>query len=225
MSASAARREGPSRAEILAGVDRYYTGTVERHGPTARGADWNSTASQALRFEQLLRLVHGGGAVPAEASVNDYGCGYGALLDHLRRAGWNGPYAGFDLSARMVEVARAQHQAWPRSEFTETEAALRPADFTLASGIFNVRQDVDERTWQAYVLDTLERLRARSGRGFAFNCLTAHADPERMRPDLYYADPVAMFEHCRRTFSPRVALLHDYPLFEFTILVRTDGAP
>jgi len=225
MSARAARIDGRSRAEILERVDRYYTGTVERHGATAQGVDWNSAESQALRFDQLLRLVDGAGALPTEASFNDYGCGYGALLDHLRRAGWNGPYAGFDLSARMVAVARAQHEGWPRAEFAEGEARLQPADFTLASGIFNVKQDVDERTWQAYVLDTLERMRALSRRGLAFNCLTAHADPERMRPHLHYADPVGMFEHCRRTFSRRVALLHDYPLFEFTILVRLDGAP
>jgi hypothetical protein len=41
-----------------------------------------------------------------------------------------------------------------------------------------------------------------------------------MRADLYYADPLFFFEHCRQRFSRRVALLHDYPLYEFTILVR-----
>jgi hypothetical protein len=42
-----------------------------------------------------------------------------------------------------------------------------------------------------------------------------------MRDDLFYADPLALFEHCRTRFSRRVALLHDYPLYEFTLLVRT----
>lgn len=221
----AARLDQARRAEILAEVDRYYTETLERHGPTAQGADWNSAESQALRFDQLLRLVGGdAGGSTAEASFNDYGCGYGALLDHLRRAGWTGPYVGFDLSARMVDAARTLHHGWPGAEFVEREADLRPADYTLASGVFNVRQDVDEPTWGAYVLDTLERLHALSRRGFAFNCLTAHADPERMRSHLHYADPIELFEHCRRTFSRRVALLHDYPLFEFTVLVRLQDA-
>lgn len=223
MSAGAARLDPTARAGILERVDRYYTGTVERHGPTAQGADWRSAESQSLRFDQLLRLLEGTGAPPGETSFNDYGCGYGALLDHLRRAGWTGPYAGLDLSARMVAEARAQHAGWPLAEFVEGESLLPPADYTLASGIFNVRQDVDVPTWHAYVVDTLERIRGVSRRGFAFNCLTAHADPERMRPDLHYADPVALFEHCRRAFSPRVALLHDYPLFEFTVLVRLDA--
>ena len=29
-----------------------------------------------------------------------------------------------------------------------------------------------------------------------------------------------MFDLCKRRYSPRVALLHDYPLYEFTVLVR-----
>jgi hypothetical protein len=29
-----------------------------------------------------------------------------------------------------------------------------------------------------------------------------------------------VFDTCRQRFSPRVALLHDYPLYEFTIIVR-----
>jgi hypothetical protein len=41
-----------------------------------------------------------------------------------------------------------------------------------------------------------------------------------MRADLYYADPAQVFDYCKRRFSPNVALLHDYGLYEFTILVR-----
>ena len=47
----------------------------------------------------------------------------------------------------------------------------------------------------------------------------AASDPDRMRDDLYYADPCFFFDHCMRRFSRRVALLHDYELFDFTMLV------
>jgi hypothetical protein len=45
-----------------------------------------------------------------------------------------------------------------------------------------------------------------------------------MRDDLYYADPRVIFDHCKRSFSRWVALLHDYGLYEFTIIVRRDSA-
>ena len=43
-----------------------------------------------------------------------------------------------------------------------------------------------------------------------------------MRPYLYYADPLFLFDYCKKKYSKSVALLHDYGLYEFTILVRKD---
>ena len=63
-------------------------------------------------------------------------------------------------------------------------------------------------------------MRALSRRGFAFNMLTSYSDADRMRSDLHYGDPAAYFDLCKRRFSRNVALLHDYELYEFTIVVR-----
>jgi len=50
--------------------------------------------------------------------------------------------------------------------------------------------------------------------------LTAYSDPERKRDDLFYPEPDAVFRYCMSRFSHAVALSHDYPLYEFTVLVR-----
>ena len=47
---------------------------------------------------------------------------------------------------------------------------------------------------------------------------------ERMKDYLFYADPGELFDHCKRRYSRWVALLHDYGLYEFTILVRKEAA-
>ncbi len=70
---------------------------------------------------------------------------------------------------------------------------------------------------RSYILDVLDRT---SRSGFAFNCLTSYSDADKMREYLYYADPCALFDLCKRRYSRNVALLHDYGLYEFTILVR-----
>jgi len=72
------------------------------------------------------------------------------------------------------------------------------------------------------MLATIADLVAVSRRAIAFNVLTSYSDPARRRADLFYADPVRLFEHCK-TLSPFVALLHDYPLYEFTIGVFLNG--
>jgi hypothetical protein len=94
------------------------------------------------------------------------------------------------------------------------------ADFALASGVFNVKLDTPADEWTDYVTQTLAVLDRLGRRGFAFNMLTSYSDADRMRADLYYGDPLRFFDLCKRSFSKQVALLHDYGLYEFTMLVR-----
>jgi SAM-dependent methyltransferase len=204
-------------SRLLAQVASYYDSKLTAHGATPAGVDWNSAASQLLRFQQLLRII------PPDAPagiLNDFGCGYGALADYLgaNHAGWS--YCGFDVSLKMIVAARSLHAAHAGRTFTAELAGMRKAAYTVASGIFNVKLDTPEDTWTDYMLATLDTVASLSEAGFAFNVLTSCCDPGRRRQDLYYADPVEVFQHCRARFSPRVALLHDYPLFEFTVLVR-----
>ena len=61
-----------------------------------------------------------------------------------------------------------------------------------------------------------------AARGFSFNCLTKYSDDTKMKDYLFYADPCQLFDYCKRNFSKQVALLHDYGLYEFTIIVRKE---
>src|SRR5207247_1788374 len=106
------------------------TGKLRAHGATHRGVDWNSLQSQELRFQQLLRICDG----EARVEVNDYGCGYGALVDSLMVCGRAFDYGGYDASIEMVEAARASHAGIPGCEFTSTRSDLVPRAYTLASG-------------------------------------------------------------------------------------------
>jgi SAM-dependent methyltransferase len=202
---------------LLDAVRRYYSEKIVEHGPSARGVDWRDEASQELRFQQLLQVCD----LSAPFTINDYGCGYGALATYLEELGVEHRYTGFDISAEQLAQARALVDS-NRARFVEREDELGRADYTVASGIFNVRLDAPVEAWAAQAYETLARLDDLSARGFSFNMLTSYSDRELMRDDLWYADPREVFDHCKRTFSRWVALLHDYGLWEFTILVRKD---
>jgi SAM-dependent methyltransferase len=201
---------------ILDSVREYYTAKIEEYGPTPEGVDWNSLESQQLRFEQLAKVCDA--SLPF--SINDYGCGYGALVDYLVGKGYAFHYHGFDISDRMIDKAEELHQELSGCQFTTDGSTLRVADYTVASGIFNVKLRNRDDEWREYVLSTLHTIAELSELGFAFNALTIYSDPEFMRPDLFYADPLHLFDYCKRNFSRFVTVLHDYPLYEFTILVR-----
>jgi SAM-dependent methyltransferase len=203
---------------VLDAVGRYYSDKLAQHGPTAKGVDWNDAASQDLRFEQLLRVCD----ADEPFTLVDYGCGYGALPMFLTERGYRFGYTGYDISDHMVDEARRLLAGAEHCRFVTSDGDLDQADYAIASGIFNVRLEAGYEAWETHVLATIRRLDELSRRGFSFNMLTSYSDPERMRGDLYYADPSTVFDYCKRHVSRWVALLHDYGLWEFTMLVRKD---
>jgi SAM-dependent methyltransferase len=204
------------KPDLLTDVARYYTGKLSEHGATPRGVDWNGAESQELRFTQLCKIIES----DRPFSVNDLGCGYGALYEFLAAKYPQFSYVGIDVSQAMIETARQRLQAGDRARFTFSNTPDAVSDYGIASGIFSVKLDKTDVEWWAHMAATLDILNETSRIGFAFNCLTSYSDTDKMRPDLYYADPCAVFDHCKRRYSRQVALLHDYGLYEFVILVR-----
>ena len=80
----------------------YFREKIKEHGPVPQGVDFNGPAAQSVRFDQLIRIIDPGRAF----SLVDYGCGYGALLAHLRAMGWDFTYWGYDELDAMVSSAR-----------------------------------------------------------------------------------------------------------------------
>lgn len=204
--------------DLMKTVNAYFRERINRCGPVPAGVDWNSEAAQVSRFAALCRILP-----PRQGfSLNDLGCGYGHLAAYLAE---NQPgchrYAGYDLSAEMIRAAENCAYELPvvRFQVIDGPGEMSPADYTVASGIFNVKFDYPESRWLAYVLETLDAMDQKSRAGFAFNMLTRYADPEYMRDDLFYADPCFMFDYCKRNYSRHVALIHDYGLYDFTIQV------
>ena len=201
-------------------LDQYFTEKLETYGATAKGVDYNGEQAQAIRFEELVRVID-----PSRPfTVTDYGCGYGAMFDFLNARDWQFEYYGVDLIEKMVIAGRETHEHYPNAHFTTDEKELPVADYLVAAGIFNIKLECPYDEWQEMVTDTLPRMNALCSRGFSFNMLTKYSDADRMagRPDLFYGDPLFFFDFCKRNFSRNVALLHDYGLYDFTIIVRKD---
>lgn len=192
-------------------VSAYYTRRINRHGAVPAGVDWASEAAQTLRFAILLRLCDFAGAF----SLDDVGCGYGALWRHLslRHAGAAVDYLGFDLSAAMIRHARAY---CPDAAFLHAAASPRRADYAVASGIFNVVPAGMGSLWPDLVAKTLDDLWAGTRRGFAVNFLA----PGPTTPRLYRTPPGPWRDHCTTRYAASIDVLAAYGLNEFTLLVR-----
>ena len=129
-------------------------------------------------------------------------------------------YLGVDVSKEMIQAAKQRYIGAPETRFISASEPDYVMDYGIASGIFNVRLGRSDAEWLTYLKNTLDVLDRTSRLGFAFNCLTSYSDEDKKRDDLYYADPCFLFDLCKRRYSRQVALLHDYGLYEFTILIR-----
>src|SRR2546423_9638935 len=94
-------------SEVLSGVADLYGKSLDDHGVSSKSVGWKDQASQLLRFEKLVQVIDPHTA-EAAISVNDLGCGYGAMFQYLdampsvRLA----TYYGYDISDEMLITAR-----------------------------------------------------------------------------------------------------------------------
>lgn len=205
-------------ADLYGTIEGYYSSKVLKHGPTPLGVDWSCVPTQEMRFVQLLKLCN----FSRPVSINDIGCGYGALISHMekRHRGKTITYVGVDLSPAMVAHASRLWKSRPRTTFLRGSAAPHPANYSIASGVFNVRLTQSGAIWERYIASTLKQMSETSDLGFAVNFLVP---PPLCRPgvaELYYADPEVWRTFCEHDLGADVEVLTGYGMQEYTLLVR-----
>lgn len=210
----------PLPRTTLSRIIETYDYTLRHLGAKPRSVLWRNGASQRLRFRKLLGIL-GRDRWRRGLVINDFGCGYGALFDHIRRSWFlrGGRYQGYDLCPRMIRAAR-ERIGDPRATFIEATEVTLDADYTLCSGTFGLKLDTPDDDWRRYVQASLVSAAGRSRRGLAFNLLHAQTPADRRKDDLYYADPEDYVAFCRAALGGRVTLLDRYTPVDFTIWIR-----
>lgn len=203
--------------QLLEFVSRVYTYRINECGPVANGVFWKDADGQVLRLELLLQTV-AGEDLNGPITINDLGCGYGALFDLIKDEPMmrGGHYIGYDISPEMIDAAKAHHDD-ERAAFIVSPVATEVADYSFVSGTYNMSMGSNPALWTHYIKTSLDMLWKKTTKVMAFNLLD-EATPNKL-DDLYYAERRTFLEHAL-TLSPDVEIIDDYPLNEFTIIVR-----
>ena len=207
----------PNRA-VTAELVGHYEGCFLEHGRTPKGVDWPNAEDLANRFEVMLGVMR---PTAGRASFLDLGCGPGLLVDYLERTDRLGKieYAGIDLSAPMLESARA---AWPDLPFERRDILAEPLaersfDYVILNGVLTERVSVPREEMIAFAADLLEAAFAAARVGIAFNVMSKLVDWER--EDLFHWG----FDEMAATLGPRLSrhmtIRADYGLREYTTYV------
>lgn len=198
-------------------INDLYTKNINQHGVSSKSVGWPTKESQDLRFDVLNEVINKN---DIEISVNDYGCGFGSHLINLLNSGHLiKSYNGYDISEKMLLQAKKElKNCETEINLINDSEIVTMADYSFVSGTFNVRFDNSDDSWIKFIKEKLDQIDRFSAKGFSFNLLSTYVDFKD--PNLFYSDPCFWFDYCKKNFSRRVALIHDYPLYEWTIVVR-----
>lgn len=194
--------------EVKNKLAQHYIPLLNEHGNSFRSLNWGSEKSQRHRFEILLapfldRM--------SEFSLLDVGCGLAHLYSHIKKEGLNIDYSGIDAVSEMIDSAKQQHPeiAPQLSVSSVLDIETKNFDVVVASGIFYVACSKER------MLEEIDKLFSICTIGLAFNSLSSWSNEKEQNE--FYADPISILDHCRKNFSTRCILRHDYMPHDFTI--------
>ncbi len=198
----------------------YYSNLLDQHGRSPKATQHVSTVDQYKRFKILCQNVS------PKSSVIDLGCGLGDMLVYLRDEGLKGSYLGADFVEGFIDKNNDFFSSEHDASFIHFDilSDVLPSnyDHVILSGVFNnIMED------NHYFMKTcLKKMFAAANKEISFNMMSTYVDYQA--DDLFYFDPLKIFDFCKKELSPLVMLKHDYALgeknypYEFSIFVQKE---
>jgi len=197
---------------MIQDIKKHYKDLLQKNGPTLAAVQQNSQEAQDKRFKTLFQIDL------KMKSLIDVGCGLGCMLNYLLTQNYSGKYLGIDILEDFTQLSQKKFKAQDNISFKtadiSTENLNTNYEYILLSGVFNNRTKDSKN----FMYQTLKKMFTACKKGVAFNAISTYV--EYQDKELYYSNPLEIFDYCKKNFSRNIALLHDYGLYEFTIIIR-----
>ena len=136
----------------LSQVKELYDKNLKEYGIDPRSVGWTKPESQALRFKKLMQVVQN---KTTPFTLNELGCGYAELYKYcLDEAFSVSQYYGYDISEKMLEAAQGYLKKIEQVKLFHNSSIRTKADYSVTSGIFNVKLGQSEPNWKRYIFNS-----------------------------------------------------------------------
>ena len=206
---------------MISDLKQHYKELLKEHGPSPEAVQHINKDSQYKRFEILCEIA------PHMQSVIDVGCGLGDMFQYLNSQDFKGKYLGLDFISEFISLSENHFKAYSNAQFKEcnllTDNIPLGYDFILLSGVFNNNQKNNEE----FMYSTITKMFNSCQKGIAFNAMSTYVDFQDT--NLYYSDPLKVFDFCKRNLTRKVVLKHDYLVkknsipFEYTMYLYKEN--
>jgi len=200
----------------------HYEACLERHGDSHLGVDWPNAADAETRYRVMLASIRPG---DMPASLLDFGCGAGHLLDFIQRNGPQGiDYRGLDASAKFVGLCQRKYPntAFYHRDIFEGGAAVEPADYVVLNGVLTEKRGMSQEAMLSYMEALLATVWPLAHKGMAFNVMSTQV--QWQRDDLFHVPFDTMARIVAERLSRHFRFRQDYGLYDYTTYVYREAS-
>lgn len=196
-------------------MERHYSGTFRKYGPTSRGVDWgNKIWKVDARHHKMAALFEHDRR--KKITVLDVGCGYGAFHEFLAKNKIKGVhFTGIDVSQPMIMEAqkRFSRAKFICGDFMSHNFGGRKFDYIICNGIFTQKLSVPRDEMQKYLQRFVVKMNRMARRGIAFNVMSSRVNFRRR--NLFYLDPAWALTYLLKNVSGKVVIDHAAIPYEY----------
>ena len=197
----------------------HYDKLFDKYGNSVKSSQQSSRATQIKRMKILTKDI----IFKRDDKVFDFGCGTGYLFNFLKKKKkFNGIYHGCDISEKIISYNLTKFKS-SRVLFLNQNILKKKLnmkyDYIFINGTFN-NYTGNNMQWMKKVLS---KLILNTKKKLIFNNLSRYVDYKDNK--LFYADPLEIFDFCKRKLSKNVSINHGYCIkkgvipYEFTTTV------
>lgn len=183
-------------------VKQDFQKRFKQFGDSPQAMHWLDKISQEKRFQILIEISN------QLNSVIDVGCGTGHLYKYLLKKRFKGKYLGLDFVPDFIHFAKNTYHLDQNAKFRifdlRKDRFPQNYDYLILSGVFNNKMSDNKN----FMLDTITKMFQASKKGIAFNAMSTYVD--YCANDLYYSNPLEVFDFCKKNLTKKVTLRHDY---------------
>lgn len=190
-----------------------YRDRLEAHGPGIKALSSGTTERRDIRFD----VLNSAGDMRGKR-VLDIGCGMADFHAWLDDRGIQIDYTGYDITPELIEIAASR---FPNARFEirdiQKQGIQEEFDYVVSSQTFN--NVLNFQNNYEIMRDILRICYEASRTAVIVDMMTSYVDFRE--PHLFYYNPELIFRYAK-SLTKRVLLRHDYPAYEFAIILYKD---
>jgi SAM-dependent methyltransferase len=196
----------------------YYNKAFNKHGETPEGLAWDNQINLNKRYEVMFDLIKYPTQIIPNATVLDFGCGYGGFYKWIKEHEKLVEYTGLDINKEVLKIAEEKYPkiTWINSDIHENIFDVN-FDYTVCNGTFTVKDTLTQEEMTNFMCNTLEKLWTKTNKGIAFNVMSKLVDWER--DDLFHVSIDQLGQWLIDNLSRNFVIRNDYGLYEYTVYV------